>query len=93
MWLANPHSILQRGFSLSRAKAVFIPPAKLVVVARSSYPTTKKALSVMLCKAMMERAFFLKRKRGADLIAALGLHNTVFLGHDTSGTKGVENGL
>ncbi len=27
MWLANPHSILQRGFSLSRAKAVFIPPA------------------------------------------------------------------
>ena len=23
MWLANPHSILQRGFSLSRAKAVF----------------------------------------------------------------------
>ena len=31
MWLANPHSILQRGFSLSRAKAVFIPPAELVV--------------------------------------------------------------
>jgi len=26
---------------LSRAKAVFIPPAKLVVVARSSYPTQK----------------------------------------------------
>ena len=24
---------------MSRAKAVFIPPAKLVVVARSSYPT------------------------------------------------------
>ncbi|WP_206671222.1 hypothetical protein, partial [Faecalibacterium prausnitzii] len=28
-------------FSLSRAKAVFIPPAKLVVVARSSYPKQK----------------------------------------------------
>ena len=26
---------------MSRAKAVFIPPAKLVVVARSSYPTQK----------------------------------------------------
>jgi hypothetical protein len=26
---------------LSRAKAVFIPPAKLVVVARSSYPKQK----------------------------------------------------
>lgn len=26
---------------MSRAKAVFIPPAKLVVVARSSYPTEK----------------------------------------------------
>ena len=38
MWLANPHSILRGGFSLSRAKAVFIPPAELVVVARSSYP-------------------------------------------------------
>jgi hypothetical protein len=41
MWLANPHSILRGGFSLSRAKAVFIPPAKLVVVARSSYPAQK----------------------------------------------------
>ena len=41
MWLANPHSILQRGFSLSRAKAVFIPPSKLVFVARSSYPAQK----------------------------------------------------
>lgn len=40
-WLANPHSILRGGFSLSRAKAVFIPPAKLVVVARSSYPNQK----------------------------------------------------
>ena len=29
------------GFSLSRAKAVFIPPAELVVVARSSYPKQK----------------------------------------------------
>ena len=29
------------GFSLSRAKAVFIPPAELVVVARSSYPNQK----------------------------------------------------
>ena len=44
MWLANPHSILRGGFSLSRAKAVFIPPAKLVVVARSSYPTEKQKL-------------------------------------------------
>ena len=50
MWLANPHSILRGGFSLSRAKAVFIPPAKLVVVARSSYPrTTGKASGGMLC--------------------------------------------
>ena len=29
------------GFSLSRTKAVFIPPAELVVVARSSYPKQK----------------------------------------------------
>ena len=43
MWLANPHSILRGGFSLSRAKAVFIPPAELVVVARSSYPDEKVA--------------------------------------------------
>ena len=48
MWLANPHSILRGGFSLSRAKAVFIPPAKLVVVARSSYP---KAIFLKSCKA------------------------------------------
>ena len=41
-WLANPHSILRGGFSLSRAKAVFIPPAKLVVVARSSYPNQNR---------------------------------------------------
>ena len=41
MWLANPHAILQGGFSLSRAKAVFIPPAELVVVARSSCPMPK----------------------------------------------------
>ena len=44
-WLANPHSILRGGFSLSRAKAVFIPPAKLVVVARSSYPSQNHRLS------------------------------------------------
>ena len=31
------------GFSLSRAKAVFIPPAELVVVARLSYPKEKAA--------------------------------------------------
>ena len=43
MWLANPHSILRGGFSLSRAKAVFIPPAELVVVARSSYPKEQAA--------------------------------------------------
>ena len=43
MWLANPHSILRGGFSLSRAKAVFIPPAELVVVARSSYPKQNPA--------------------------------------------------
>ena len=35
----------------------------------------------------------LTRTIPADFIAALGLHNTVFLGHDTRGTKGVENGL
>jgi hypothetical protein len=29
---------------LSRAKAVFIPPAELVVVARSSYPTQKQRI-------------------------------------------------
>jgi hypothetical protein len=39
---------------LSRAKAVFIPPAKLVVVARSSYPikkaeTTLQLLRLFLC--------------------------------------------
>ncbi|MEF2632121.1 MAG: hypothetical protein U0M83_02060, partial [Faecalibacterium prausnitzii] len=36
--------ILRGGFSLSRAKAVFIPPAKLVVVARSSYPMQCRAV-------------------------------------------------
>ena len=41
MWLANPHPILQGGLLLSMAKAVFIPPAELVVFLRLS--TQKKA--------------------------------------------------
>ena len=36
MWLANPHPILQGGPLLSMAKAVFIPPAELVVFLRLS---------------------------------------------------------
>ena len=36
MWLANPHPILQGGPLFSRAKAVFIPPAELVVFLRLS---------------------------------------------------------
>ena len=36
MWLANPHPILQGGPLFSMAKAVFIPPAELVVFLRLS---------------------------------------------------------
>ena len=42
---------------------------------------------------MTERAFFLKCKCRADLIAALGLHDAVLFRHDTCRTQGVEHGL
>ncbi|WP_206671212.1 hypothetical protein, partial [Faecalibacterium prausnitzii] len=43
-------------FSLSRAKAVFIPPAKLVVVARSSYPKQNPAPGALY---VQDRVIFL----------------------------------
>ena len=36
---------------MSRAKAVFIPPAKLVVVARSSYP-----MQILRCKMLVGKS-------------------------------------
>ena len=56
MWLANPHSILRGGFSLSRAKAVFIPPAELVVVARSSYPKENPTRNLTILRGILVRS-------------------------------------
>ena len=38
---------------MSRAKAVFIPPAELVVVARSSYPKQKGGSAPKMCAAAL----------------------------------------
>lgn len=47
---------------MSRAKAVFIPPAKLVVVARSSYPKEKEAAAHRLCSGSFVKVAYFRLK-------------------------------